>query len=62
MIEPLTTNEENLLKDLLREMDQHPAVINQLAQKLHVAPRDIENQFDGIWKKLQNGRLTVVES
>lgn len=59
MREPLTTEEEDLLKDLLKEFDRHSAVVKRLAQSMRTTPREIEDRFDTIWSKLNNGRLIV---
>lgn len=59
MCEPLTTEEEDLLKDLLKEFDRHSAVVKRLAQSMRTTPREIEDRFDTVWRKLNNGRLIV---
>lgn len=59
MTEPLTEEEENLLKDLLSELDRHSHAVVRLARTMRLPPREIEDRFEVIWRKLNNGRLVV---
>ncbi len=57
--EPLTEADENLIKDLLSEMDRKSGPVCRVAAAMRLPPREIEERMDRIWRKLNNGRLTV---
>lgn len=61
MREPLTEDEENLLKDVLSELDMTSGPVQRVAMAMRLPSREIEARLDRIWSKLNNGRLIVRE-
>ena len=57
--EPLTEDDENLLKDMLSELDRGHPIVRVLARQRSVPATAIMERVDAIWRKLNNGRLTV---
>lgn len=61
----LTTDEENLLKDIIRAIGERPALgeevrqayVKETGKPMSFARMDFH--LETIWNKLQNGRITI---
>ena len=62
MREPLTEEDENLIKDILSELDRSSGPVQRVAATMRLTPREVEARLDAIWSKLNNGRLVVREA
>jgi hypothetical protein len=62
----LTTDEQNILKDILAEISSERRVTKRFRtnvgarQHHNFTEQEWEKKLDVIWGKLQNGRLTVI--
>ena len=55
----LTEEEQNLIKDLLKELDRYSPAVKRVATSMRIPPREVEDRMDVIFKKLGNGRLIL---
>lgn len=57
---PLTEEEENLLKDIIKYLSKNPELENRIRASVKLN-KDIWNiHMDSIFVKLQNGRVTFI--
>lgn len=57
----LTTQEENLIKDILKTIGNNPAANRRYAQTCGLSEVEFDSVADSIFRKLGNGRVTLVE-
>ena len=55
----LTEEEQNLIKDLLKELDRYSPSVKRVAASMRIPPREVEDRMDVIFRKLGNGRLNL---
>lgn len=59
MNKPLTEQEENVVKDVLRRIGNDTTLYPMFAKACNLSEVEFDSIADSVFKKLGNGRLTV---